>query len=88
MSEHRPHVELHIERLVLDGIGGVDRANLGAAVQVELARLLTERGVPTSLSRPGHAGRVDGGRMALGPDVGAPALGTRIAEAIYRGFQS
>jgi hypothetical protein len=86
VNPNRPSVDLHIERLVLDGFAEVDRAGLGVAVQAELARLLTERGVPTSLAAGGHAERVEGGRIAASPGASA-ALGTQIAHAVYRGLQ-
>ena len=40
------NIELHIEELVLNGFGPVDRYRIGVAVEVELARLFAEQSVP------------------------------------------
>ena len=47
MQETKPNIHLHIERLILDGLP-IERAqgpHVQAAVEAELARLLTENGL-------------------------------------------
>ena len=76
-------VELHIERLVLHGIAPRDRRRVGAALQQELTRLLSEQGIPAGW-RQGTALdqlKVDGRAVALGGP--AEAMGVQIAQAIY-----
>jgi hypothetical protein len=82
------NINVHIERLILDGlpVKGSDGAVVQAAVERELARLLGERGL-TAVS----AGAVP--RLAVGPieltRAGEPAhLGHQIARAIHGGIGS
>ncbi len=78
-------VELHIERLVLHGIDPRDRRRVGAALQQELTRLLSEQGIPAGW-RQGMALdqlKVDGRAVTLRGT--AEAMGVQIAQAIYGG---
>ncbi len=52
-------VDLHIEELVLHGFSPGDRFRIGEAVELELTRLITEQGIPSSLSRDGEVARTD-----------------------------
>ncbi len=79
-------IELHIEELVLDGLRGLDEAQLGAAVQQELQRLLAQPGASQALARAGTAGSVDGGAFETGPDASTHAVGVQIAQSVYRGI--
>ncbi len=81
-----PNVDLHIDRLVLDGFEGVDRARLGAAVEAELARIFAEQGASAALRRGGARARLDGGSFEAAPDAPADALGAQIAHAVYGGL--
>lgn len=82
-----PNIKLHIDRLVLRGIGAdVDRERLGAAVRQELTRLFAEEGVSPSIHRDGHAARVDGGAFHLVPGTRAETIGGQIARAVYAGI--
>lgn len=80
------NVELQIEELVLQGFAPEDRYLIGEAVQEELARLLTERGVPPLLAQGGEVGHLDGGSFAMIPGMKAEAIGSQIAQAIYGGL--
>ncbi len=74
---------LHIEELVLDGFGPMDRTALADAVRAELSRLIAERGLPPLL---GSAARLDAGTFTATPDADAHTLGTDVARAIYGGM--
>lgn len=82
------NINLHIERLVLDGLDITpdQRPVLQAAVETELARLLTSGGVSDAL----HAGGVFDSSNAAGLQLnndGSPArLGEQIAGAVYGGI--
>ncbi len=82
-----PDVHFHIEELILHGLPGVNRAAVGVAVQQELTRLLTERGVPPSLAAGGHVPTLDGGTFTVPPGARPGAIGTRIAQAVYGGLK-
>jgi hypothetical protein len=76
-------LELHIEELVLRGFVPGDRASIGDAVQKELARLLTQQGLP-GLAHGASIERVDGGSFQVAPGARGPAVGAQLARAVYR----
>lgn len=83
MTDPRPtrRVDLHIDRLVLDGIqwDAGDRERFRSGVEAELARLLTEQGLPP-------AGPAPDGRPAPPVDLGgAPVLdgAAKVAQQVY-----
>jgi hypothetical protein len=77
------NIELYIERVVMEGVaiaGGQDRV-VQAAIEIELANLLRERGLDQI-----HAGAVPhlfGDSVQLTQDVKPKQLGKQIAGAIY-----
>lgn len=80
-------IELHIEELVLEGFEQVDRHRIAEAVEQELTRLFTERGIPPSLAYGKEINRLDGGAFHIAPDSGPETIGTRVAQAVYRGLR-
>jgi len=80
-------VELHIERLVLEGVGPADRLAVGAALERELGRLISERGLPPRLAVTRELPAVDGGRLGSAP-ANAAGTGRAIARSVYRGMGS
>lgn len=86
----RRPIEIHIERLVLEGVSPADRHRVGAAVERELARLLSERGVPPGLDMDPptarHLRQVDGGSFQRSPVDRPQTVGARVAEGVYRGL--
>lgn len=85
---NRQSLRLHIERLVLDGlpIQRSQGAVFQSALESELARLLTERGVPPALSQGGALARIDGGAFHLAPESKAQTTATQVAQAVYGGL--
>jgi hypothetical protein len=81
-------IELHIERLVLDGVplGSGGAAALQAAVEAELTRLVTDGGLGPSVLSGGAHRVLRGGTVHAGPTTGAGELGTRIARAVHGGL--
>jgi hypothetical protein len=81
-------IELHIERLVLDGISLAprDRGALQSSVETELTRLLTEGGLSTELAGGIALPSLPAGSLNLSA-AGTPAqLGAQIARAVYDGI--
>lgn len=81
------NVSLHIERLVLDStFAHLDRDALGAAVEAELARLLTEGGAPLVFLHDARIPRLDGGSFDVAPGAGTEAVGKQVAQHVYGGL--
>jgi hypothetical protein len=82
------NINIHIERLILDGlpISHSQRPLLQAAVEAELARLLTNDGLSAGLMAGGVMPYVPGGSIQLMSDENPKTLGQQIAQAVYGGI--
>ena len=82
------NVNVHIERLVLDGIDlpRYDRAALKASVSAELARLLADGGLSSSLRAGGAVPSLPAGGIQLAAQSEPTHLGQQIARAVYGGL--
>jgi hypothetical protein len=82
------NVQLHIERLILDGVAlsAAERPRFQAAVEMELGRLLAERGVASGLEGGGAMDSVRGGAVQLPRGGGGMGLGKQLAQAVYGGI--
>ena len=84
--EMKPDIELHIEELVLHGVSRSDARRLGASMEAELGRMLTERGLPAGLRGGAEIGAIDAGRMNLGAPARPESTGAAVAKAVYGGL--
>lgn len=77
-------INLHIERLVLEGLPLMSHQGpaLGEALQAELARLLSEGGLPRQVTAGGVIPRLDGGVFAMGQGLQAEGMGRQLAQPI------
>ena len=82
----KPNIELEIEELVLQGFPPGDRYRIGAAVQSELLRLLTDSGLASSLQSGGALPSVRAEPLQLTPTGSPNAWGQQIAQAVYGGL--
>ena len=80
------NVRLHIDKLVLNGFPPVNCYRIAAAMEAELARLLTEQGVPPGLANGGAISRLDGGSFDVMPDARPDRIGVQVAQAVYGGL--
>jgi hypothetical protein len=87
MQGREPSLELHIEELVLEGLGRIDGAQISAVVRQELARLLAEHGTPPAFANGNIVAHLDGGSFVAGPNTDIASLGSQIAQAVYRGIE-
>jgi hypothetical protein len=80
------NIELHIERLVLDGlpVESSQGALIRSAVEAELGRLLAGNGLNPELLSGGALGSLRAGGIQLEHDFTAPQLGGQIAGAVHR----
>jgi hypothetical protein len=81
-------IDLHIERLILDGlpVSSLQGARLRAAIEKELARLLSAHGLSDELRGGIALPRVRAGAMRFGKDQPPARLGQSIARAVYEGI--
>jgi hypothetical protein len=82
------NIELHIERLVLDGLTATprERTQIRAAVETELSRLLSEGGLAHELAGGIALPSLAADNIQL-PQGGNPwQLGEQIARAVYSGI--
>lgn len=73
-------VEVHIEELVLHGFPPADRIAIGNAVQVELGRLIAERGLAAT---PAFAHRLNSGTFRVAAGASAGGIGRQVAQSVY-----
>lgn len=84
------NVNLTIDRIVLDGFS-LDpgaRAELHAALEQEISRLLAQSGLGTRLQMSGDFAAVPPQRVEITAGHDPATLGREIAGAIYRGIGS
>lgn len=81
-------INLHIERLVLDGLdfNATGREQLSGAVQRELTQLLTNQGLPSNVNRLNKQRTIQGGSIELGYRKQPNTIGQQIGRSILRGF--
>ena len=80
-------INVNIDELVLNGVLVGERHRIGDAFENELNRLLTEQSLPLDPTT-GRCDRVNGGAISLDQTMKAATIGSRIADAVYRGFAS
>lgn len=82
------NIDLHIERLVLDGIDipHNERPFLQAAVTAELTRLLTDGGLPPGLTAGDAMAIARGDDMQMSPGGDPERLGQQIARSVHGGL--
>lgn len=81
-------INLHIERFVLDGvdIAPGQRHLLQASVTTELARMLAEGGVSSSLATGNALSRMTADSIQLSDGNNPTQIGQKIAQSVYGGI--
>lgn len=82
------NINVHIERLILEGLPMAhnQRLLLQTAVEAELARLLAADGLASALLSGGAVPHVPAGSIQLTSEGDPTVLGQQIAQAVYRGI--
>lgn len=82
------NIQVDIERLVVDGLdlGAHGAADLQAALQVHLTRLLDEQGLPGLASASTALPSLRGATVEWAQPAGADLLGRRIADSVHAGL--
>jgi hypothetical protein len=87
VSRVRPKLHLRVDALVLHGFPPADRFTIGQTVQLELARLFANRGVPESLVDLGDIENLSGGTFELKANRQPATIGSQVAWAVYQTLQ-
>lgn len=84
------NINLHIERLVLDGVSVEphQRAELKAAVKSELGRLLVLTGIGSGVQLSNSLRAVSGGLISIESNNEPSHIGQKVAGAVYRGIEN
>lgn len=82
------NINLHIERLILDGVpfDAKNRALLQTAVETELIRLFTENNIASTWQSGGAMPDMRADAIQLTPQSTPTHLGRQIAGSIYGGI--
>lgn len=82
------NINLHIERLVLDGVNItlIQRRLLQASVTTELTRMLAESGLPTGFTQEAISVRMSTDGIQLTGNNTPTQLGQQIAQSVYGGI--
>jgi len=81
-------INLHIERLVLDGVSLERRqqARLIATIESEIGRLLVSQGVGSVGQSSRHVRALKGPTISIGNDSGPRELGLQISRSVCGGM--
>ena len=82
------NINLHIERLILDGLP-LERnqgLHVQTAIEAELTRLLTENGLASGLQTGGAMPSIQANVLQLTPGSSPTQMGTQIAQSVYSGI--
>jgi len=81
-------INLHIEHLVLDGVSVEphQRAELKAAVESELSRLLVSNGIGLDVQSGNSFRAIPGGLISIKYNQQLTNLWQQIGDAVYRGL--
>ncbi len=80
-------INLHIDKIVLEGVGSVSRDQLEVSLQKELHRLIASQGLHSSLNQSASINHVNAKPISLGNRVKEKQLGHQIAHSVYRGIK-
>ncbi len=80
-------INLHIDKITLEGVGPVHRDQLEVSLQKELHRLLASQGLHSSLDQSASIDHVNAKPISIGNHVQEKQLGHQIAHSVYRGMK-
>jgi hypothetical protein len=78
-------VIVHIDRLVLKGLGNGSAEAIAQGLQQQLAATLSGHGAVDALSSAGHIARLQMGPVAMSADASPVVVGHSLAHAIGKG---
>lgn len=80
-------INLHIDKIVLDGVGQLNRGQLDLAIKKELHRLISTQGLHSSFNQSGSVNQITAKPISLTGQIREKSLGNKIANSLYRGMK-
>lgn len=80
-------INLHINKIVLEGVGHVNPVQLSHSVEKELQRLISTQGIHHSISQSMSIDSISARPISIGASVKEKQLGHKIAQSTYRGLK-
>ena len=80
-------INLHIDKIVLEGVGSVNRGQLALSLQKELHRLIDSQGLHGSLNQPTSINYIKAKPISIGNRIQEKRLGNQIANSVFRGMK-
>ena len=80
------NIELHIEELVLRGLGNGQQHEIRAAMERELIELMGRNEMATPPGQQVDLSRVDAGSVQIKPSATGQAIGAQLAQSVYQGI--
>jgi|GEM_PF-4108783 len=78
------HIDITVDRLVVEGLDSNSARTLGHAFETELSRLLEAEGLPAGLEQPGDQPAIEIPALPLSSETRPDIAGRRLASAVYR----
>ena len=79
-------IELYIDKLVLYGFKPNQKQQITQAVNAELTRLFSHKGIPGSLQSGGNIPLIKASDFNMNKQAKAKAVGNKIAGSVYKSF--
>lgn len=80
-------INLHIDRIILNGVGQLNRGQLNLAIEKELHRLISIQGLHRSFNQSGSINQITAKPIVLPGQIGEKSLGNKIANSVYGGMK-
>jgi hypothetical protein len=79
-------IHVHIDKIVFEGVGELNRGQLALSLQHELHRLISSQGLAGSLNQSSSMNHINAKSISIGKRVQERHLGHQIARSVYRGL--
>ena len=83
----KPRVDIYIDKLVLHGFAASQRHHIADAVQAELTRLFSEKGVPAPLHTAANTPVIKAENVHMSNGTKNNTIGNSIAGSVYKSFE-
>lgn len=80
-------INLHINKIVLDGVGQLNRGQFALVLEKELHRLISAQGLHSSFKQSGSVNQITAKPIVLPTQNREKSLGNKIANSVYRGMK-